>query len=348
MRASIFYGNFEYRHLTDVAIFKTLDDEYYVPEKLSNETIKLNYHLENDELTSIITWQPAIDQICNYYAHLYATREDDYLIPFDENAINPEDLYHLKKDALKFETEYILEIHGANAKYQSIVGEHCTFEFITPTCWQFHGFNMQKCRPPSLSNIDSNYVPLENGLYKINITWDMPMHYPDYYDVSVNVFSNKGNCIWQNVSGSQNYAYFSDVNTTDIVYDVQIIAYSKGGITANDIVEFNLTRHFSQPNATYKFIAICILAPIIFLLSILFIFVLIQYQRNRLKYKEEIYSNDIQMKKILRSYYNDEMEIEPQNVECHEVLGEGAFGIVRRGLLKPANIEIAVKMLKGM
>lgn len=41
------------------------------------------------------------------------------------------------------------------------------------------------------------------------------------------------------------------------------------------------------------------------------------------------------------------MEIEPSNVELYELLGEGAFGIVRKGLLKPTNKPIAVKMLKG-
>lgn len=31
----------------------------------------------------------------------------------------------------------------------------------------------------------------------------------------------------------------------------------------------------------------------------------------------------------------------------HEVIGEGAFGVVRRGSLAPNGKEVAVKMLKG-
>lgn len=53
------------------------------------------------------------------------------------------------------------------------------------------------------------------------------------------------------------------------------------------------------------------------------------------------------LRKIIKSLYKDEMEIEPSNVELHELLGEGAFGIVRKAVLKPNNREIAVKMLKG-
>lgn len=53
------------------------------------------------------------------------------------------------------------------------------------------------------------------------------------------------------------------------------------------------------------------------------------------------------LRKLIQSHNKDEMEIEPANVELYEILGEGAFGIVRKGVLKPANTPIAVKMLKG-
>ncbi|XP_031631230.1 tyrosine-protein kinase receptor torso-like [Contarinia nasturtii] len=346
--ASNFNGHFEYRHFEAVAFFKTLNDEYYIPGTISNNTFKLNYDLQHGELTSIIRWEPPTDMICNYYVHLYATREDNYLIPYDENVVKAIDLYNLKKDDLKFETEYILEMYGVNGRYPMIVGERCSFEFITPTCWEFHGFNMEKCRPPPLSNITSSYDKIQTNLYNINITWDIPTHLPDYYQVSLNLFSNKGNCLWQNVSGLQNYAYFSDVNTLDVVYDVQIIAYSMGGITENDIVEFSLRRSALPSNVKYKFIALCILTPFILVLSILSIIAVIHNQRNRLKHKRQLFpmDKDIHMQKILRSHYNDEMEIDPKNIELKEVLGEGEFGVVRRAVLKPANIAIAVKMLK--
>lgn len=39
-------------------------------------------------------------------------------------------------------------------------------------------------------------------------------------------------------------------------------------------------------------------------------------------------------------------EVRPDKLLLHEVIGEGAFGVVRRGILVP-NKEVAVKMLKG-
>lgn len=45
------------------------------------------------------------------------------------------------------------------------------------------------------------------------------------------------------------------------------------------------------------------------------------------------------------------MEIDRNDITLHEILGEGAFGLVRRGIYndgKSAAREVAVKMLKGM
>lgn len=58
--ASIFNGNAEYRHLLKIETFKTLDTEKYVPNTISNETIKLSFK-PNDlgTLHATIDWEPA-------------------------------------------------------------------------------------------------------------------------------------------------------------------------------------------------------------------------------------------------------------------------------------------------
>lgn len=44
----------------------------------------------------------------------------------------------------------------------------------------------------------------------------------------------------------------------------------------------------------------------------------------------------------------DQWEVRPERLLLHEVIGEGAFGVVRRGSFAPTNKDVAVKMLKGI
>lgn len=50
------------------------------------------------------------------------------------------------------------------------------------------------------SNINSSYEMIDNELYKINVTWDLPEYIPDHYTVLLNL-NSKGNLISKNVSG---------------------------------------------------------------------------------------------------------------------------------------------------
>lgn len=67
-----------------------------------------------------------------------------------------------------------------------------------------------------------------------------------------------------------------------------------------------------------------------------------------LKHCSEVNSSN-SLKRDSDDHATDEYEIPSENVLLEEVLGEGAFGVVRRGLLKKcSNVqEVAVKMLRG-
>lgn len=41
------------------------------------------------------------------------------------------------------------------------------------------------------------------------------------------------------------------------------------------------------------------------------------------------------------------MEVDENDITILNIIGEGAFGCVRRGILAPSGREVAVKMLKG-
>lgn len=41
---------------------------------------------------------------------------------------------------------------------------------------------------------------IATDVYQVNVTWDMPKYYPDYYNVSLNMHS-EGEFVSKNVSG---------------------------------------------------------------------------------------------------------------------------------------------------
>lgn len=45
--------------------------------------------------------------------------------------------------------------------------------------------------------------------------------------------------------------------------------------------------------------------------------------------------------------FNDNMEVSKDNLIINEIIGEGAFGYVRKGKLLPSGQVVAIKMLKG-
>lgn len=58
-------------------------------------------------------------------------------------------------------------------------------------------------------------------------------------------------------------------------------------------------------------------------------------------------SDEIELRKLLTSLHQDNMEVNRSQIKLYETLGEGAFGIVRRGKLMPECMDVAVKMVKG-
>lgn len=68
-----------------------------------------------------------------------------------------------------------------------------------------------------------------------------------------------------------------------------------------------------------------------------------------MKLKRNIYdqSEEIYLRELLTVFHKDNMEVKRSQIELYETLGEGAFGIVRRGKLMPQSMDVAVKMVKG-
>lgn len=65
---------------------------------------------------------------------------------------------------------------------------------------------------------------------------------------------------------------------------------------------------------------------------------------------EEIKNEDkilLLAEEIRKTFLNDGMEIDEDDIDILDRIGEGAFGFVSRGILIPTGKEVAVKRLKG-
>lgn len=94
------------------------------------------------------------------------------------------------------------------------------------------------------------------------------------------------------------------------------------------------------------------LVLILLAVSITLVVIVILYRRIKRKRSKENHYMKYQTKegilrKLASAYKNDVMEIDVANVRLYDILGEGAFGVVRRGLVLPMGRDVAVKMLKG-
>lgn len=61
MIASIFSADYEYRHLSSMKSFRTLDTDGYIPQMISNDTITLKYTnstVNSSMLLTTIEWAP--------------------------------------------------------------------------------------------------------------------------------------------------------------------------------------------------------------------------------------------------------------------------------------------------
>lgn len=58
-------------------------------------------------------------------------------------------------------------------------------------------------------------------------------------------------------------------------------------------------------------------------------------------------SKEMHLRELAQVHSNHRMEVAPENLDLFDVVGEGTFGIVRRGILKPNDSPVAVKILKG-
>ncbi|XP_055529972.1 tyrosine-protein kinase receptor torso-like [Wyeomyia smithii] len=378
--ATVLSSNHEYFYVDRKQQFKTLPLDY-VPGKIYTvNVVSFNTNrLNSRRLDATVAWKPAIDQTCHYEILCYSSVQPDFHHkPIDVQ--KPEELYRYTIPALEHSMEYSIAVRAKNTKNPHREGGLEWHIFVTPSCTDWHN-NSRICAPEDIKNMRVNSKSISDDNYQFNISWDEPQIMPDYYVVNLfdlNPVMDGGtpNSFSQNVSGNATNLIIESFPMRGPQYEVLLTAHANNRTSMEQILKpLHVSRIADHWHGGQ--LAVIILTPIL-TVGLIKIFVSLICRRRakmkryeqRCEYFKELEQKapvdpttefDIKVKNNqeiiqpvgfpddLIAPINDEMEINLDQIKLHDILGEGAFGLVKKGILiQPLGtyIPVAVKMLK--
>ncbi|XP_067631715.1 tyrosine-protein kinase receptor torso isoform X2 [Eurosta solidaginis] len=369
----------EYAIVTREQEFSTLPRDY-TPSLVTVMKLKRFLADEMDEmhLMAEMSWQPTEDKTCHYNILYFDENQGSDMTPIEIR--NPRQLYTFTLENLTFSAVYKIWIRAKNTNNAAKESEMNSFKIETPSCAVWYNYNFNICRPfaPEGLKVVREYV--DDNTYSLNITWQKPKYPVNNYTVMVVDHIEGGRDYIYNIEADTNKFFIPEIKFNGTLFDVHLIAYTPGGNSSAVLQEVN-----SQPVMLADKVEVIMI--LIYLLIIILCFVIItsllifvhRYRAKVKRHKQRCqYFEDLEKKtridekntfdfpkKTLPSspedlaqfqldlehkiLFNDTMEIERDYVTLHEVLGEGAFGLVRRGTYNDGKTEareVAVKMLK--
>ncbi|CAO1431696.1 unnamed protein product [Diamesa serratosioi] len=341
-------------------IYTTLNQNYK-PHDIVNITLKKYERDSYDEnlLNAHIEWQPAIDKTC-FYDVILGGSEDLY--PDEIRDIKK--LYHHTFTELEFGKNYSVAVRGLNTMDLSMESTLVWKEFMMPHCRNWHTNKGHKCGPDKITNIIVKSTLIGQHQYNVNVSWDVPKFEPDYYSIVIldinPALINETNLIMysKNVTNNDTGIFFSNITLNGVEFLTNVTAIANGFEQTESIYEY--IEKATVPYHSVNIVLATILAIIVIILVILLsmrkqeiVQSLFQKQRDDLQVNELDLIKSITNRTTLdaiASLTNDTaMEFERHQISILNLLGEGAFGLVKLALIRNnqhEEQEVAVKMLK--
>ncbi|XP_046812856.1 tyrosine-protein kinase receptor torso isoform X2 [Vespa crabro] len=337
--------------------FSTYDISY-VPKKVSNVSL-LKIEIDKTDvcrLSADIRFEPADDLSCDYNI-LYWQYEHDlrhFVIRKD-----PTFRFHLKN--LEFDrntTIYISSVNGGDQKFS----DQTTLTFVTPSCLETHN-NLRICPPQKVEGLRVIDIYKHDGLYDVTVNWDKPSKEPDNYTIQLETF--RENKILLTIPGNATEAHFLNIKLEQ-QYQVSIIADSVGGSSPISWKINDCSVPIVNEYSLYQkiMISLAILMTVLILMIICMYLCkrreklcCIQYTNFRVLNQKEFPTNTLKLLQEDKNVSKDEkvtlpldkFELSPKKLKLRNILGIGAYGIVRLGTLQDdfgIVINVAVKGLK--
>ncbi|XP_054739173.1 tyrosine-protein kinase receptor torso [Anastrepha obliqua] len=373
-------AKYEYSIVTNGQKFTTL--QYgYTPGVVSGIGLKRFLADETNEmrLMAEITWKPPEDKTCHYNILYFDENEGSDMTPMEIR--NPRQLYTYTLENLTFSAVYKVGIRAKNTNNSNKESEMRWLTITAPSCAEWYNYNFNICPPFIPEGLKVNRKYLRGNTYALNISWQKSKYQLSAYIAKIVDHIDGGIDYSFNINKDADMFFIPEVELNGTLFDVYLTACTPGGNATAVLQEANSRTVFlpEEGQSIVKLI-LAILAPIfcaVILSLTLFIIchrrAKIKRYRQRCKYFEDLEKKapidpkatfDFPTKNLLHSpedltqfqldleekiFFNDAMEIDRNDVTLHEILGEGAFGLVRRGTYndgKSGVREVAVKMLK--
>ncbi|XP_052899045.1 tyrosine-protein kinase receptor torso isoform X2 [Anopheles moucheti] len=339
---------------------------------------------DNRLVDAVISWNPAKDKTCHYEIVCHASHSPDFqLKPIDVQ--QPEVLYKYTIKALKLSANYMVAVRSKNTQNAMRESQLHWQSFHTPSCTNLTD-GTQMCAPEPIMNVRVTQSPLYGDHYQLNISWDRPAIAPDSYVVKVYDLHDPetetpANSLTRNITGDAVGLLIDSFEMFGPHFEVLIFAYSAVGVSSQSAIKTLQIGRVSSESWIRTKLVFIILTPVLMIGLLKISISLICRRRAKLKRYEERceYFKELeqkapvdpstefeptskQMQDLLASSHpfsadliapiNDELEIEMEHIKLHDMLGEGAFGLVRKGVLQRDDVDgephkpVAVKMLK--
>ncbi|KAG5673371.1 hypothetical protein PVAND_003427 [Polypedilum vanderplanki] len=302
---------------------------------------------ENDQrLNLTFKWLPERSHTCYYNVLFYGSTSIDSL-DIESYPVPIGKLYEYTMSNLRYDSEYYVAIRAVNKNKPDLYSQVQWKEISSPE-------NENKFE------IKTTLKHVSDNNFDVKITWNEPSTLPNYYRVELkNLHAHTRKDYTADVKGTEKFYLFKNIELTSLNIFINVTGFGpSNNIHVHDYAFIN--RQIIPQSKVINILFYIFVALVV----ILFLF-LFKVWKGRIDSFISIFAQkriddlDIEIVKTMSTgtvldaiaelTKDEKMEIERENITVLQLIGEGAFGLVKKGLIIKNGEKqyVAVKMIKN-